>query len=433
MKKKKNVSIKANLISSYTIICLIIIVMGVLGLKQIISTKNNIQSLDTINKNVTMIISITVIGVLLAIISAIRLNMIIIKRIKNIGTLAERLAIYDISQEIVVTRNDEIGAIADALNTAQKNIRHLIQTISDESCNMSALSEELSATVQEVSYKLDIVDNSTKEINTTMTETSATAEEISASIEEVNSSMESLASKAAEGSLNAGKIRNRAEKVKNDSKIAIDGTKEIYEQKERNILKAIEDAKVVDEVKVMAEVISSISEQTNLLALNAAIEAARAGESGRGFAVVAEEVRKLAEESSQTVETIKNTISKIQAAFENLSDNSKDILNFMANEVTDELNAYSKIGEKYSKDGEFVSSMSEELVAMAQEVEATVEQITEALQSTAADMQKSSLNSESVQAEIEGSAIAVNQVAKTAIEQSGIAMHLTDLVQKFKI
>ena len=62
----------------------------------------------------------------------------------------------------------------------------------------------------------------------------------------------------------------------------------------------------------MADTIGSIAEQTNLLALNAAIEAARAGEQGKGFAVVAEEVRKLAEQSSQAVLSIQDTIVKVQ-------------------------------------------------------------------------------------------------------------------------
>lgn len=431
--EKKNVSIRAKLIISYTAMCIVMIAIGAIGLKQIIQIKSGINSTEKLNGDITLLFSTTIIGILIGIITGIIMHRCIIVRLKNIEKAAERLARYDMSENINITKYDEIGAISAALNIAQKNIRGLISTILNESCNISALSEELSATVQEVSSKLDTVDNSSKNINLTMTETSATAEEISASIEEVNSSMENLAAKAADGSTNANKIKNRAEKVKKDSKIAINNTTDIYEQKEKNILKAIEDAKVVDEVKVMAEAIAAIAEQTNLLALNAAIEAARAGESGKGFAVVAEEVRKLAEESSKAVGTIQDTIVKIQGAFKNLSENSKDVLNFMANEVTNELNSYRKIGEKYSNDGDFVSAMSEELVAMAQQVEATVEQITEALQTTASDVQQSSLSTEAIQSEIEGSAIAINQVAKAANEQTEIAMHLTELVQKFKI
>ena len=432
-KEKRNMSLKVKLVFSYFVMFLMVLIAGVVNFNQLNDIKNGMAKGDTIGRDIIITVSVCVISIIIAIFAAIYMHKNIISRLNNLKDFAIKLAKYDFAEDIKIAKNDEIGDTGAELNIAQKNIRELISTILNQSCNMSALSEELSANVEEVSDKLDQVDNSSKDINTTMTETSATAQEIAASIEEVNSSMENLAAKASEGSTNAEKIKRRAEKVKEDSKIAISNTEKVRKEKEKNIMKAIEDAKVVEEVKVMADIIAGIAEQTNLLALNAAIEAARAGDAGKGFAVVAEEVKKLAEESSQTVVTIQNTISKIQDAVKNLSKNSNDILGFMSTDVEKQLQDYAKIGEKYSNDGEFVSSMSEELVAMAQEVEATVEEITKALQATAVDVQKASVSSESIQSEIDASSTSMDQVANAATEQATIAMNLTELVQRFKL
>ena len=121
-----------------------------------------------------------------------------------------------------------------------------------------------------------------------------------------------LSNKALEGSNIASNSKERAIEVKNNGIISIEETRKLYNEKKKKGLRAIEDGKIVENIKVMADTISSISEQTNMLALNAAIEAARAGEQGKGFAVVAEEVRKLAEQSSLAVPNIQDTIVKVQ-------------------------------------------------------------------------------------------------------------------------
>lgn len=432
-KDKRNMTLKSKLVITYIIMSVLVIISGLINFKQLADIRDGLSNADTIARDITTTLALCIISVIVAVVAAINMNKNIIKRLNTVQSFVKKLAAYDFAEDCKITKNDEIGIIGKELNIAQKNIRELISTILSESSNMSALSQELSANIEEVSAKLDEIDSSSRSINVTMTETSATAEEIAASIQEVNSSMEALANKAEEGSTNSEKIKRRAEKVKDGSRTAIRNTAQIREQKEKNIIKAIEDARVVEEVKVMAGAIADIAEQTNLLALNAAIEAARAGESGKGFAVVAEEIRTLAEESSQTVLTIQDTIGKIQDAVKNLSENSNDILAFMSTEVDKQLQDYAKVGEKYNSDGEFVSSMSEELVSMAQEVEATVEQINEALQSTASDVQKSSLNSEKIQTQIDKSSHSMEQVSKAAVEQAQIAMRLNELVQKFKL
>ena len=155
------------------------------------------------------------------------------------------------------------------------------------------------------------------------------------------------------------------------------------------MLKAIEDGKIVDNIKIMADTIASIAEQTNLLALNAAIEAARAGEQGKGFAVVAEEVRKLAEQSSEAVTGIQDTIVKVQDAFKNLSENGSDVLIFINENVDPQFEEFENVGNQYYNDSDFVSQMSEEIASMSEELTATVDQVSQAVQNMSETSQKS--------------------------------------------
>ncbi len=353
--------------------------------------------------------------------------------INKIKAFAIRLSLYDFSEEVIINGKSEFGQTGIALNTAQQNIKQLVQEIMTNSLDMSSSSKELLATVQEIKSRMEIIDHSTEEIDKNTQEASATSEEITASVEEVNSSMEELSSKAMEGSSNAAKIKIKANEVRVAAKNALVGSKSIYEEKEKNILKAIEDGKVVDEIKVMADGIASIAAQTNLLALNAAIEAARAGEQGKGFAVVAEEVRKLAEQSARTVNTIQGTIAKVQESFSNLSENSNDILKFIIENIEPVLEQYAASAKQYGEDGEFVSSMSEEIAAMSEEVEATVNQVSEAVETLAENSQLSASRTGDIKVSIDETTKAIEGVSLTSQNQAALAQKLNELVKKFKI
>ena len=137
----------------------------------------------------------------------------------------------------------------------------------------------------------------------------------------------------------------------------------------------------------MADTISSISDQTNLLALNAAIEAARAGEQGKGFAVLAEEVRKLAEQSSEAVINIQATIKEVSEAFQDLRDNSFEILNFISEDVNTQFSKFVAIGNDYYEDAEFYANASENIASMSGEINATMEQVSSAIEDLAKQAQ----------------------------------------------
>jgi methyl-accepting chemotaxis protein len=381
----------------------------------------------------TIITVLVVAGLIIAVGIGLFISKHINEPLAKIRDLAERLAGFDLSEPISITRKDEFGQTGIALNASMENVSGLVKLIMENSQEMSASSQELSATAEELTSKAEEIDNAIVNIANGVQETGAVSEEITASVEEVDSSINELSGKALEGSNSANQSKERANEFDRKGKKAITEVNHIYEEKKENMIKSIEDGKVVDNIKIMADTIASISEQTNLLALNAAIEAARAGEQGKGFAVVAEEVRKLAEQSSQAVVGIQETIVKVQNAFENLSENGNDVLKFINEDVNMQLQEFGKMGDQYYEDSDFVSNMSEEIAAMSEELTATIAQVSRAVQDMSETAQKSSEQTEVIKSSVEETTKGIEQVAMTAQSQAELAQKLNEMVSTFKL
>lgn len=394
---------------------------------------NEKELTEQANKEGFTIVSVIILIILITIAIAYFVTRSITNPLLKIKQFAQRLESFDFSTPIKLERKDEFGQTSMALNTAQSNVKRLITSIMNESQEVSAYSEELTAIVEEVLAKFEIINDSTKKINTGVLEINTTAESMLASVQEVESNVGILSEKAADGSDNATKIRDRAKSVKEKSELAIVEIQNIYSERERKILMAIDKGKIVDSIKDMADTIASIAEQTNLLALNAAIEAARAGDHGKGFAVVAEEVRKLSEQSSQSVSNVKDTIDKVQDAFKNLSDNSYDLLRFMDKNVIKQFEYFNDIGNQYNNDADFVSSMSEKIALMTEDINATINTVNVAVQNMNKMTGISSEKSNDIKNGISESSQAVEQVAVAAENQSELAQKLNEMIQKFKI
>jgi methyl-accepting chemotaxis protein len=393
----------------------------------------NLNNIELFNMTRNTIMLFTIISFSIIILMAFILTKDIMYPLNNIKDLAGRLSTYNFSTPSISSRKDEFGQTGNALNTAQENIKELVKIIIENTQDLSASSEELSATVQELSSKVTIIDGAIDTIAGGMQESSCTSEDITASVEEVDSTINELSSKAMEGSNNANQFKEKATEVKINSQNAIDTTRQIHAEKQKKMEKAIIDGQVVDSIKVMANTIGSIASQTNLLALNAAIEAARAGEHGKGFAVVADEVRKLAEQSSEAVINIQETIVKVQGAFKSSIDTGREILEFINTQINEQLNDYGETGNQYYNDSNFVSKMSDEIAAMAEELTATVGQVNQAVQDMTGTSQKSSQESETIKENINETSKAIEQVALTAQSQAELAQKLNEMVNKFKV
>lgn len=391
------------------------------------------NSVSTYGGANTLVIIFIVIGIIIAIILSLVITLGIVGPLSKIREYANNLAKYKFSHEIEIKSSDEFGITGEALNTALRNVKELISSVIVNSTDLSASSEELVATVEEMSSRLIVINASTSQIAKGAEESSASTDLMSHSMAEVDASITKLATKAGDGSFKSEEIRNNVTEIGKRIDISQQKTEVTFREKNENINKAIEKGKVVEDVKKMADAINIIASQTNLLALNAAIEAARAGEHGRGFSVVADEIRKLAEESSKNVGKIKVVISEVKEAFNDLSNNTKEVLNFVGDNVKKDYDMFSESSKDYEESATFIRNMSDEIAEMTKQINITVGQVSQEMQGVTYTTHNSAINSNEIFESVNEVTAAMEQVSSTAQSQSELAQKLNDIVLKFEI
>lgn len=394
------------------------------GGKEFVKTSENIV--------LTFIIATIILSLLITFLITLSINKGLTRCIKQAKLLSE----YDLNSDLLKKdrfRRDEIGLLASAFEDMRNLLKNMIKDIQLSSMEVTASSEELAATIDGINDKTKTINISAKEIAEGVESTAEIIEAVGKANYEILSYSTQLREKARNSVDIIKEVKCRALNMKenaNKSKEQAIGT---YQEKQKNIIKAIEKGYVVEEIVKMSNTISKISEQTNLLALNAAIEAARAGKSGQGFAVVADEVKALAEETKILVDKIKTSIQEVKLVFYDLSHNANDLIHFIEEDVTKDYDQLVDTSIQYEKDSTVISDIFTKFESDSNTIGELISEMNRRIEDVVGIINKSNINAKDISTNIGMTAFSIEEIAKATQGQAEIAEVLTNTILKFQL
>ncbi|WP_136514181.1 methyl-accepting chemotaxis protein [Geomonas edaphica] len=311
----------------------------------------------------------------------------------------------DLTKRVDVgNRNDEIGLLADKLNTFVEHMGGIIGQIADASRALASESNALTSTSMSISVGAESVAGQTATVATASEEMAATAADIANNCHHAADSAQRAADTTQDG---FKVVKSTVNGIRERGELTRDNAQAISSLGERS-----------EQIGAIVATIEDIADQTNLLALNAAIEAARAGEQGRGFAVVADEVRALAERTTRATKEIGTMIRAIQQE-------TKSAIASMEEGVrgTDQ-----GIQEAAQLEGALAS-----ILEQVNEVTTQVNQIATAAEEQGATTGEITNNIQQVTAVVQETASGAQDSAQSASRLSELSAELQMIVGKFKL
>ena len=286
---------------------------------------------------------------------------------------------------------DECGAMANAVSAMRDSLRSVIRDVSNASAHLNEIVHTLQATTSEVNDSCTDNSATTEELAAGMQETTATTQTLVSSIEDMKEGSNDIQRMSIEGEELSNEIEERAAKLKKSATESVKLARDMFASLQKNSAKAIEEARAVEKINELTEVIMRISSQTSLLALNASIEAARAGEAGKGFAVVATEIGNLANQTSETVADINNIVAEVNMVVRDMGTTLNDTTQFMENQVVPDYQAFYDVSNQYNDDSVAVKKSMTSIQESVVQLNETILLVTDGLEGISKTINESAI------------------------------------------
>jgi methyl-accepting chemotaxis protein len=346
----------------------------------------------------------TLLALILGVLAAVVITRQITRPLAQTLAVVQRIADGDLTQNLVVTRRDELGVLQQGIQRMGTTLRNLIGGIRDGVTQIAAAAEELSAVTEQTSAGVNSQKIETDQVATAMHEMSATVAEVARNAEDASRAASLADQEARAGDKVVGEAIAQIERLADEVARSTDAMVVLQQES--------------DKIGSVMDVIKAVADQTNLLALNAAIEAARAGEAGRGFAVVADEVRSLAQRTQQSTEEIAGLVAGLQSGSQQVAtvmSNSRSLTDSSVVLTRKAGTALESITATVSN----IQAMNQQIAAAAEEQSAVAEEIS-----------RSILNVRDVS---EQTAAASDETAASSVELARLGGKLQELVSHFRV
>ncbi|MGM8365436.1 methyl-accepting chemotaxis protein [Virgibacillus sp. W0181] len=388
---------------------------------------------SSLYNSIVILIIANLVAIGLGVLLMVLVSRSIAANLKKVVSITSEVANGNVAVEPMdYSGQDEIGQLAEAVNTMKANIRGILLKVKAASQTVSDRSEDLTQSAHEVNQ-------GGIQISTTMEELSTGAETQANRATELSENMSAFAAKVNDSERSGQKIVASSDNV---LKLTSEGstlmTQSVNQMNyiDQIVAESVEKVQGLDrqsdEISKLVLVIKDIADQTNLLSLNAAIEAARAGEHGKGFAVVANEVKKLAEQVTDSVSEITRIVTNIQTE----TDDVVESLNTGYKAVRTGTNQIEATGKTFQMVNNSVSDMVTKIVAISKNLKEIADNsngMNNLIEDVASVSEEAAAGVEEAAASIQQTSSSMDEVSNGANELSKLAEQLNMEITVFKL
>lgn len=379
--------------------------------------------------NFILAIVVIIAGIVISFYIARTISKAVVMSSKRVGRMSE--GIFN-DPPLETKRQDEVGQQVHAINTMREKIQAtLLGTLQT--------SHQLNGSSQQLLEATGTVSDSSNQIAATMEQLAAgseaqahTASNMAEMVGDFFEDVQTVNRAGGEVATAATQVLDRTKDGNAMMESSVEQMNEIYEVVRASVEQIQQLDTQTKEISELVTVISEIADQTNLLALNAAIEAARAGEQGKGFAVVADEVKKLAEQVSASVNEITTIVERVQQgssiAVKSL-ENGYQTVSGGQEKVLETRTVFEDITTLITNMTDLTNDMSTNL----KRIEGIGEQLTTGVSEVASIAEQSAAGVQQTTASVEQTSFQIDTINQSAIELADLAKELQTSVNQFEI